>query len=79
MENKDENTLSKDNKWTGIVITQGILVAIILISLVLMKYFWKDTFNSVKNWYFINICNDTDVNEVLTLGDDNNEIQTFRH
>lgn len=74
MENKSEKSLSKDNKWIGIVITQSICILIILISLILMKYFWKDTFSSVKKWYEINICNDTDVNEVLLSNGDNDEI-----
>lgn len=74
MENKSEKTEPRKNMWIGIVITQSVFIAIILISLVLMKYFWKDTFNSVKKWYEINICNDTDVNEVLTIGGDNDEI-----
>lgn len=74
MENKSEKTEPRKNMWIGIVITQSVFIAIILVSLVLMKYFWKDTFNSVKNWYEINICNDTDVNEVLTIGGDNDEI-----
>ncbi len=74
MENHNQKAVTKNNKWLGIVITQGVCVLIILISLLLMKYFWKDTFASIKNWYHINICNDTDVNEVLFLGGDSNEV-----
>ncbi len=74
MENQNETSVTQNNKWLGIVITQVVCVSIILLSLILMKYFWHDTFDSVKKWYEINICNDTDVNEVLQSGGDNDEI-----
>ena len=65
MENRNENTKHTENKWIGIVITQSVCILIILISLLLIKYFSADTFSSIKKWYENNICNDTDVNEVL--------------
>lgn len=74
MENQNDKTTAKKNMWLGVVITQCICVAIILISLVIMKYFFSDTFGHIKEWYKINICNDTSVNEVLILGGDNDEI-----
>lgn len=74
MPEQNEKILKPDNKWLNIIITQILCVSIILLSIIIMKYFFKGTFNSVKEWYEINICNDTDVNEVLRSDGEENEI-----
>lgn len=53
----------------GITITQTIVTLIILLSVLAVKYFFKGTYLSLKEWYSVNICAETDINEVL-----NNEI-----
>lgn len=61
-----ENTLKEPRgRFTEIVITQCICVAIILISLLVTKYFFKGTYAEIKEWYNENICIGTDINEVL--------------
>ncbi len=74
MTEQNEQILKPSSKWLNIIITQIVCVSIILLALLIMKYFFKPTFNSVKEWYEINICNDTDINEVLLSDGDNDEI-----
>ena len=74
MPEQNEVIINHNNKWLSIVITQSVCVAIILLSLIAMKYLFSGTFNSVKQWYEINVCNDTDVNEVLGSDGVDNEI-----
>lgn len=65
-----ENTIpEKTNKWLHIIITQFICVAIILSTILITKFFFKDTYTELKEWYKTNICNDTDINEILQDGD----------
>ena len=65
-----KNTVSsqKKSKWMHIIITQAICVSIILIGILITKYFFKATYSDIKEWYEINIQNDTDINEVLNDG-----------
>ena len=49
-----------------LIIAQSICVAIILCSIILCKYLFKDTYGQLKDWYIENVMVDTDVNEVLS-------------
>lgn len=49
----------------GIIITEFITVALIILTLSVCKYFFKSTFKEVENWYKVNICSETSVEEVL--------------
>ncbi len=49
----------------GIIITQMTVTLIILLSVLAVKYFFKGTYRSLKEWYTVNICAETDINEVL--------------
>ena len=65
----DENeiTLSKPkNRFVDIIITQAICVIIILLALIVIKYFFKDTFAKIENWYNKYICADTEISEILS-------------
>ena len=58
-----------ESKWIHITVTQLICVTIIIICLLATKFFFKGTYTEIKQWYQENICNDTDINEVLQSGD----------
>ena len=51
-----------------IVVTQVICVALILLSVLVVKYFFKSTYKELKEFYEIYICDDTSANEVLKEG-----------
>jgi hypothetical protein len=54
------------NCFINIIITQALCVLIILLAVLLLKYFFKPEFSKLKGWYQKNICNDTYVEEVLS-------------
>ncbi|MGN0493998.1 MAG: hypothetical protein ACI4F7_10150 [Acutalibacteraceae bacterium] len=59
----------------GMIITGAIVTAVILLSVLTVKYFFKGTYSSLKNWYSANICAETDVNEVIeTAGGGTDEV-----
>jgi hypothetical protein len=60
-----------NSKWLHIIVTQIICVSLILISLLTANFFLKNTYKELKNWYNENICNDTNIDEVLKSGDSN--------
>lgn len=68
MEDKKSISNPRKNKWFHIIITQAVCVSIILIGILITKYFFKSTYKDIKEWYEINIQNDTDINEVLSDG-----------
>jgi hypothetical protein len=43
-------------------------VAIILLSVLVTKFFFKDTYSELLKWYNTNIQNETDITEVLKDG-----------
>ena len=51
-----------------IVVTQVICVALIMASVLVVKYFFKSTYIELKDFYEIYICDDTSVEEVLKEG-----------
>ena len=53
------------SQLANIIITQAICIALILIAVLITKYFFKDTYNELKIFYEQQICADTDINEVI--------------
>lgn len=53
------------DKSAQIIIVQAICVALIILTVVVIKYFFKDTYADIKEWYSKNICVETSVSEVL--------------
>ncbi len=47
------------------VIVQSVCVLIILLSVIIMKYFFKDVFAEIKDFYREEILSDTKISEVL--------------
>ncbi|MBR7133878.1 MAG: hypothetical protein IKD04_10155 [Clostridia bacterium] len=64
----DENEiLSKPkNRFPDIIITQAVCVIIILLTLTVMKYFFKGHFKKIEKWYNLHICSDTNISEILS-------------
>ncbi len=60
---------SLSDLYFKIIITECICVAIILLSVLVTKYFFKSTYLQLKSLYTDNICNHTNVDEVLKGGD----------
>lgn len=64
MEEKDI-IKSKSGGFFGIIITEAVVTAVVLLSALSVKYFFKGTYASLKNWYSVNICAETDINEAI--------------
>lgn len=64
---KAENGANKNmNCFFGIVITQCICVIIILIGVICVKYFFKDTYKKLDTFYKEEICSTTKIDEVIS-------------
>lgn len=58
----------------GIIITQAIVTAVILLTVLTVKYFFRGTYQDLKEWYTADICAETDVNEVMETGGESDEV-----
>ena len=61
----EQENLKPKGGFFGIIITQMTVTLIILLSVITVKYFFKNTYPSLKEWSSVNICAETDINEVL--------------
>lgn len=63
----DDYTLkpTKDGGFFGILISETVVVLCILLTLLVIKYFFSRTLAPIKEWYYSDICAETDINEVL--------------
>lgn len=61
----EQENLRPKGGFFGIIITQMTVTLIILLSVLAVKYFFKGTYLTLKEWYSVNICAETDINEVL--------------
>lgn len=68
MNENEANIHEKSSKWIYITVTQLVCVAIILLSVLVTKFFFKDTYSELLKWYNTNIQNETDIAEVLKDG-----------
>ncbi len=55
----------KDNLYR-LIITQSICIGIIILSVLVTKYFFKGTYKKFVAWYNRNVTVTTDINEVLS-------------
>lgn len=53
------------NCYFAILITQLVAVFSIILSLLVIKFFFKDEFKSVKKFYEKNICQEVSISEVI--------------
>ena len=73
----ENGEILKDNKnetFFKIIIVEIICVAVILLSVISVKYFFKSTYSEVKKWYKANITVDTDIKQVIEASGDVSEI-----
>lgn len=73
-----ENTEVK-NYFVYMVISECICVLIVLLSFFVIKFFFVKQYNELLKWYNENICVDTDVNEVLEIGGEEDETEIIRN
>ena len=58
------------NAITGIIITEIVCISLLLLTVFTTKMFFKDTFLELKDYYFMTLCLDTDIYEVLGENDE---------
>ena len=63
----DQNDIlnPKSGAAFGIIIAEAAVAAIILLSVLTVKYFFKGTYSELKKWYNTNICAETEISEVI--------------
>ena len=63
----DENDIlnPKNGAVFGIIIAEAAVAALILLSVLTVKYFFKGTYSELKKWYNTNICAETEISEVI--------------
>ena len=67
----EENGRINTTGFAGIIIAEAAVVLIILLTLTALKYFFKDYYAGVKEWYGASLCAETDIKEVIeTAGGD---------
>lgn len=57
--------MNKNDNIYKLIIAETVCVAIMLLSIITVKYFFKSTYKSLYNWYCLNVLVDTDIEEVL--------------
>lgn len=71
----EENEKISASGIAGIIIAEAAAVLIFLLTLTVLKYFFKDYYAEVKKWYGASLCAETDIKEVIeTAGGDIVEI-----
>ena len=53
------------DNYLKLIIIQGVIAIIVILSVVVLKFGFKNTYNNFKNWYKENVLSDTDVYEVV--------------
>ena len=67
----EENGRINTTGFAGIIIAEAAVVLIFLLTLTALKYFFKDYYVEVKEWYGASLCAETDIKEVIeTAGGD---------
>ncbi len=67
----EENGRINTAGFAGIIIAEAAVVLIFLLTLTALKYFFKDYYAEVKEWYGVSLCAETDIKEVIeTAGGD---------
>ncbi len=61
----EEREKTSADSYMKICIVQSVFVIAVILSVLATKYFFKGTYQKIKNWYEQNICVSTDVNEVM--------------
>ena len=51
--------------YLNIIITQGLCMLVVLLSVITIKYLFKSEFKVLQKWYIEEFCNDTLIEEVI--------------
>lgn len=71
METDEIKKTRKRDMFVPIIITQAICITLLLLTVLAVKFFFEGTYKEVKEWYGENVLIDTDINEVLSEGGEN--------
>lgn len=55
----------KKGMYINIIITEALCVAIVLASVLGIKYLFASDYKKLQKWYFTEITNDTEIQEVI--------------
>ena len=61
----EQISTNNKNQFVNIVTVQAVFVIIILISVIISKYFFKDIYTEMKKFYKEQICSETHISEVI--------------
>ncbi len=61
------------NMYIQICVTQAVCIAVILIAVLIIKFFFESSYTKIQKWYDKNILDETNVSEIFD-GEKNNEI-----
>lgn len=53
------------DRLSQIIITECVCIGLILVSVLVIKYFFKGTYTELKAWYEAYICDNTEIDEVI--------------
>ncbi len=65
MEDRETKVSEKSSQLANIIITQAICVGLILMIILVTKYFFGTAFEEFSKFYSEQLCNDTDIYEVI--------------
>lgn len=66
MENQTEKVeIKPKNMYISICITQAICIAVILIAILIIKFFFAANFQKIEKWYTKNILDETNISAVF--------------
>lgn len=66
----EETNIKPKSQFANIIIVQAVFIALILITVIITKYFFADIYSDLKKFYTEQICSETDINEVLGVTDE---------
>ncbi len=66
----EETNIKPKSQFANIIIVQAVFIAIILITVIITKYFFADIYSDLKEFYTEQICSETDINEVIGVTDE---------
>lgn len=55
----------KKGMYINIIIAQALCAAVVLASVLCIKYFFASDYEKFQKWYFTEITNDTEIQEVI--------------
>lgn len=66
----EETIIKPKSQFANIIIVQAVFIVLILITVIITKYFFADIYSDLKEFYTEQICSETDINEVIGVTDE---------